>query len=192
MASSYVMVIDTETTGLPPRNVPPWMLDAWSKCRVVQIAWEVYTEDGALVEEKNFIIYPDGFDISEKAASIHGITTEIARTKGVPMATAFEALEASLQSVTTIVAHNMSFDDSVIQSEMNRHKKYFLLSQWETKKKNCTMLMATKPGTRWPKLRDLYVRLFNREPAGTMHSADADVRACADIYFHMYRHGSAE
>ena len=47
----------------------------------MQIAWQLHDEMGEIIEYKDFLIYPDGFDVpySEK---IHGISTELATQEG--------------------------------------------------------------------------------------------------------------
>jgi DNA polymerase III epsilon subunit-like protein len=149
------------------------------------MAWNLYDEDGTLERHENFIIRPDGYVIPEVAANIHGITTEHATEHGVPIQDVFTALAEYLPHVSTIVAHNIRFDNSVLLSELHRYRAYDIAEAWQKKKSVCTMLMGTRQNEKWPKLIELYKRLFGREPAEDMHRADADVRACAECYFHM-------
>ena len=56
------LIFDTETTGLPRSwKAPITDVENWPRC--VQIAWQLYDEMGALIEQKDFLIRPDGFDI---------------------------------------------------------------------------------------------------------------------------------
>jgi len=191
----FVLVIDTETTGLPPRYVDITNTEKWNKCRIVQIAWEVLDLNGNIISSECYIIKPNGFDIPTVASNIHGITTEIANEKGIDIDIAFNRLESIINgNIKTIVAHNMQFDDAVIQSEIYRQIRYSknndslnnLYDKWRYMTKECTMLMGcTKPGQKWPKLVELYKTCFNKEPVGNLHQADVDVRACAEIYFHL-------
>jgi DNA polymerase III epsilon subunit-like protein len=185
MPATWTLVFDTETTGLPPRNVTPDVVEAWEKCRIVQIAWNVYDAHAVLCASQCFYIVPDGFEIPEIATRIHGITTDMARERGVAWSHVLEELRKVLPRVGTIVAHNMSFDDQVLRSELHRMKEYAFLAQWSPIPKMCTMRMGTLPKQKWPKLVELYERCFQRKPEGTLHRADVDVRACADIYFHL-------
>lgn len=181
-----ILVFDTETTGLAPRNAAPSDTDAWDGCRIVQIAWEVYRADTReLVCRDQYIIMPDGYDIPARVAAIHGITTERAATEGVPIQTAFDALRAVLGDVRTVVAHNMWFDHRVLLSELFRYEQRDLVSAWCSKERACTMLMGTPPKGKWPKLVDLFTRLFDEAPNVTLHRADADVAICARCYFKM-------
>lgn len=45
-----VLVFDTETTGLPPKNIPINRTDSWP--HVVQLSWAIYNEDTKQVEEE--------------------------------------------------------------------------------------------------------------------------------------------
>lgn len=189
-----VLVIDTETTGLPPRYVDITNTDKWKKCRIVQIAWELLDLNGNIISSECYIIKPDGFEVPIVASNIHGITTEIANEKGIDIDIVFNRLDTIINgNIKTIVAHNMQFDDAVIQSEMYRYSKNneklkILHDKWKFMNKECTMLMGcTKPGQKWPKLIELYKTCFNKEPVGNLHQADMDVRVCAEIYFHLKR-----
>jgi hypothetical protein len=83
------------------------------------------------------------------------------------------------------VAHNIEFDDNVVTSELIRYGCDGFLIQWSQLRKVCTMRMGTLPRQKWPKLSELYVRLFNREPEVTLHRADADVHVCAQCFFRL-------
>lgn len=131
---------------------------------------------------------PDNFVVPPIAANIHGITTEIAIETGIPIQDVFAKLSAILPSVGTIVAHNIKFDDNVLQSELHRYEMCDMVSTWKTIPKQCTMLMGV-PRTankKWPKLCDLYKLLSGgAEPMGKLHSADTDVALCSYCYFKM-------
>lgn len=178
----YALIIDTETTGLPPRNTPASDTEKWAGCRIVQIAWELHDPTQQQVVSECYVVKPDGFVIPKEATRIHGIEQRYAEEHGVAIERVWERLADLLPSVSIVVAHNISFDDAVIQSEMNRSGKRGLLDEWARTSKHCTMKAGTPPGQKWPKLAELYKRYFGVDPDGRMHSADADVRACARIY----------
>jgi DNA polymerase III epsilon subunit-like protein len=190
---AYTLVIDTETTGLPPRYAPPGASSAWDKCRMVQVAWELYDAEGNHITSECHLIRPDGYVIPLESTRIHGIRHDHATEHGAPFARVMERLMDVLPSVKRIVAHNMSFDDGVIQSELHRAlaagsvRMGHVLDLWNTKEKVCTMKTTTQPGQKWPKLTELYQTCFGKQPSGDMHRADADVRACAEIYHHLVK-----
>lgn len=181
-----ILVIDTETSGLPPRgktDITNSIL--WESCRIVQIAWAKYTPVGDLISKQCYTIYPDGYTIPDIVANIHGITTEKARNEGIDIVEAFSKLYTDLEDIQIIVAHNMKFDDSVIQSEIYRYKQSNLYNKWCNIRKDCTMMMMNIPGRKWFKLNELYKHCFNKEPGQILHRADADVEICGEIYFHI-------
>ena len=69
------LVLDTETTGVKPTD------------RIVSMAWAGFDETGTEVVLTHHLVIPDGFTIPRDATAIHGITTEEARRKGVPIGT---------------------------------------------------------------------------------------------------------
>ena len=80
------LFFDTETTGLPLNwNAPASNTSNWP--RMVQLACLLYDLDGGLIEQRNFIIKPEGYAIPRDAAKIHGITTERANLEGVDLGT---------------------------------------------------------------------------------------------------------
>jgi DNA polymerase III epsilon subunit-like protein len=190
----YHIIFDTETTGLLPKKnfrvIHPKRFDKWKQCRIVQIAWLVCNDEGDVVRSHDYIIKPDGFTVPEESFKIHGISHENAVKNGQPIV---EILKKFLLDVTissTIVAHNVVFDVSVVLSEMFRSTGdgSFDLSEVDSfYKKNsyCTMLHGTKKGGRWPKLDILYKEYFNCAPDLTLHNALNDAEICRKIYFYQ-------
>lgn len=186
--ASYSLVIDTETTGLPPRFAIPSASEIWECCRLVQIAWELYDKNGCHISSECYIIKPDGFHIPVSSTRIHGISHTHAEEHGVTLSFIWSRLYEILPRVKKLVAHNMAFDDRVVQSEMYRSSdelSNIIIAEWNRKEKVCTMMTAHKPGQKWAKLTELYETYFGTSPSGKMHRADADVRACADIFHYQ-------
>ena len=89
------LIWDTETTGLPKNfNAPYTNTDNWP--RLVQLAWQIHDDKGALVEVKNFIVRPEGFTIPYNAEKIHGISTERAKKEGVELAFVLEEFNKAI------------------------------------------------------------------------------------------------
>lgn len=98
-------IIDTETTGFGTKD------------RLVEIA-VVVVEGREIVLEWETLINPER-DISN--SSIHGITPEL-----VSLAPTFSEIESDLSRLidgTVMVAHNLSFDQRMIEQEFKRIKK---------------------------------------------------------------------
>jgi DNA polymerase III epsilon subunit-like protein len=180
-----ILVIDTETTGLPPPFPTPIEYpDRWP--RLVQIAWERYSQDGELKSKKCFIIKPDFFHIPKEASDIHGITKEVAMQKGVPIQEMFVQLSFELYRTKTIVSHNVEFDSRIIQSELFRYSNPELAT-WKERTFECTMQLAKYIGLvpSNTKLGVLYEMCIKKDPPGNLHQADVDTTMCAELYFYF-------
>lgn len=180
------LFFDTETTGLPKDYRTPFTdLTSWP--HLVQLAWMKTDDSGKEINTGNFIIMPIGFDIPKDASDVHGITTEIALDKGVPLRYTLECLNVDLKWSDCLVAHNVEFDRKVLGASLLRANVPSYLS----KNKICTMKSSTNfcqlPGQRgykWPKLDELYFKLFDRKLENA-HDALVDVRACAKCFFEL-------
>ena len=63
------LIFDTETTGLPKDFKASYKdTDNWPRC--VQIAWQLHDDLGNVVEHKDYLIKPDGFDIPLQSEQI--------------------------------------------------------------------------------------------------------------------------
>lgn len=197
---SCIMILDTETTGLPPRlsnaykdrwkYKPVEDSKAWECARLVQVAWNLYSRSGEVVRKRDFVIYPYGFVIPKEASNVHGFTTEIAIRDGVHLRVALEALAEDLMDTSLIVCHNMAFDYRIVASELIRAGMSSTYEMWKNRPKHCTMLTNTLPGERWPKLCNLYERLFGHQPVAELHRADEDIRVTAEVFFKLYPDGA--
>lgn len=180
-----ILVFDIESSGLPPRSKPYSDTAAWSRCRIVQLAWQIFEPSGELLSEGCHIVRPIGFTVPESATRIHGITHRQAMADGRPLADVIADFHADIErhSVSRLVAHNIDFDRPVMMSEMVRlNVASHVIDRFERLDQFCTMKAGTKPGERWPKLAALYQELVGKEMIGG-HRADVDTSACAAIYF---------
>ncbi|GAV02665.1 hypothetical protein RvY_13201-2 [Ramazzottius varieornatus] len=182
-----VMVLDTETTGFPPK-ASPHDLDSWDKCRMVELAWHMYCPCGQTLSKYAFLVKPDfTYEIPPGAVKVHGITREKALLEGRPIQDIFSIFKTSLDDTSVVVGHNIQFDVRVILAEMHRAKQTALADMFEEIPTDCTMTLGaqTMPSGRNTKLAVLYEECFGEPPSGVMHRADADVEACARIYFFL-------
>lgn len=186
------LIFDTETTGLPQNyNAPLSDSDNWP--RLVQLAWQIHDEKGDLIENHNLIITPDGFDIPFSSTKIHGISTEMAKEKGIPLKEALDLFSSHLKDQPVIIGHNISFDINIVGAE------YFRLQE-DTEQLTQLLAIDTKdestnycaiPGGRggkfkWPTLSELHHKLFGN-PFDEAHNAAADVNATARCFFELVR-----
>jgi DNA polymerase III subunit epsilon len=183
------LFFDTETTGLPKNyKAPVTEVDNWP--RLVQLAWMLYDAAGVLVERNNTIVQPEGWTIPDAAARLHGITTEQAMIQGFPVGYVLKHFERALGEADLVVAHNMAFDEKVVGAEFLR---LGLPDFVHDKRRACTMLASVsycalqgQYGFKWPKLRELYKKLFGCEFEG-QHNAANDIEATAKCFFELKR-----
>ena len=100
-----VLFYDTETTGLPD-----WDKPSEDPCqpRVVQLCAELFDDEaGRVLHALNFIIQADGWTVPDEAAAVHGITTEIALSHGVPMRAVLPLFVSLWKQSDIRCAHNM-------------------------------------------------------------------------------------
>ena len=185
------LIFDTETTGLPKRdNAPVNEVDNWP--RVVQIAWQLHDETGELTGNHNVLIRPDGFEIPYSAEKVHGISTEKAKSEGIPLAEALSIFNKSLEQSSILIGHNIRFDMNALGAEFIRsgiETNFLDLQQVCTMRSSTDYLKLTggrggkfKP----PKLMELYEFLFE-EQFSEAHNAAADVEATTRCFLELLR-----
>lgn len=187
------LFFDTETTGLPRDwNAPVERVDNWP--RLVQLAWLLYDREGNRVDEKEYIIKPEGFTIPVQASSVHGITTEMALKKGSGLMEVLAEFSDAIAGAETLVAHNMGFDEKIVGAEFLRNS---IASSLFEKERVCTMLSSidfcalpsgSGQGYKWPKLSELHIKLFGKDFEDA-HDAFVDTSACARCFFELGRRG---
>lgn len=188
------IVFDTETTGLPINyNAPLSDLDNWP--RMVQIAWQIYDRMGSMIEEKMFIVRPEGYTIPKQASDVHGITTERALAEGHDLEEVLNQFRAGMLKADFLVAHNISFDEKIVGAEFIRKKISALpkkLERVDTMTSSiefCKLPNKKNPSKyKFPNLTELHNILF-KEGFDGAHDALADVSACARCLFELKKLG---
>ncbi|WP_127845224.1 DNA polymerase III subunit alpha [Psychroflexus aestuariivivens] len=189
------IIFDTETTGLPKRwNAPMSDTDNWP--RAIQIAWQVHDEWGNLVEAKDYLIKPEGFDIPYDAERIHGISTELAKRDGADLAFVLSEFNEALLKSKFVVGQNVGFDVNVMGAEFYRAQLETPMPEMPVLD-TCTEKTAALcqiPGGRGgkfklPTLTELHEYLF-REPFAEAHNATADVEATTRCFLELIRRGN--
>tara|TARA_R110001583_G_scaffold46395_1_gene145510 strand:- start:15383 stop:19759 length:4377 start_codon:yes stop_codon:yes gene_type:complete len=186
------LIFDTETTGLPKKwNVPFTDIDNWPRC--VQIAWQLHDEFGVLVEQQDFLIKPEGYNIPYDAEQIHGISTLLAEEKGIDLETVLISFNEALSKSKFVVGQNVKFDLNIMGCEFHRKGINTSLNELPVLD-TCTETTATLcqlPGGRYgkfklPTLTELHQHLFNA-PFGEAHNATADVEATTRCFLELIR-----
>ena len=188
------LIFDTETTGLPKiENAPLTDFDNWP--RMVQLAWQVHDERGRLVENHNYIVYPDDYEIPLIVKSVHGITTKYAQTHGRPLDEVLDIFLASASKAQYLVGHNINFDLNILGCEFLRRKGENPLGNWQvvdTMSEKVTSFCQLPGGRngkfKSPRLEELHQILFGAKFTDA-HNAAADVEATARVFLELLRRG---
>ncbi len=192
-----ILFFDTETTGLPrDHTAPPSDTANWP--RMVQLAWIVSDYSGNVQKRRSVIIKPVGFTIPADASRLHGITTDRALREGAELSSTLSDFYADLAAASHYVGHNVDFDIHVVAAELCRMNRSY--SEFDRTPHTCTMmcsvdfckLLPLRYGEyKWPKLQELYSKLFGRV-FDDAHDAAADITATKECYFEMVRRGMLE
>lgn len=186
-----ITFFDTETTGIAllkePHTDP-------RQPHIVQLGALLCDDDLNEVASLDVIIRPENWIVSDEVAAIHGITTDMAMSLGVPIKAALVILNQFIKSSCRLVAHNISFDLKITSAAFHR-----VTATMPDCEPFCTMQATTelckipnvgRRGFKWPKLSEAHQILLG-EPLINAHNAMADVRGCARIYKHLLEKGLA-
>ncbi len=186
------LIFDTETTGLPKRwDAPITDTDNWPRC--IQIAWQLHDAMGVLIDQQDYLVRPDGFNIPYDAEKIHGISTALAEERGLPLTEVLEKFNKACAGAKFIVGQNVGFDVNIIGAEFHRTGMENTLPSLPVLD-TCTedtALLCQLPGGRGgkfklPTLTELHEYLFD-EPFSEAHNATADVEATSRCFHELLR-----
>lgn len=186
-----VLCFDTETTGLPIRKQNGEKEFPY----IVQISWMIYdTDEGYIPTRYDTIIsLPKEVEIHEKSISIHGITKQKSNRYGIPIEIALEHFIDDMKTVNKVVAHNISFDRSMIQAECKRHDIEDPFQHIPLHRQECTMrsniTFCDLPKRKFPKLIELHEKLFPDDHLllnhDALHDSFADVMLTLRCYLYQ-------
>ncbi len=137
-------------------------------------------ELGNVLEHKDFLIRPNGFNIPYESENIHGISTELATLGGEEMEDVLFLFKKALQKAKFIVGHNVGFDNNVLGCEFFRlgEESPLTLPVLDTCTEETAEVLKLPGGRggkfKLPTLTELHQYLFN-VPFNEAHDATADV-----------------
>ena len=186
------LFFDTETTGIPnDYKAPCTNTDNWP--RLIQLGWLLTDAAGRILSEGNHIVCPDGFEIPKAASDVHGITTEFALENGKPLLDVIFAFGADLNQADCVVGHNLDYDLHIVGAEYVRlgYDSRIMFARPTLCTMQATIQFCNIPGRfgpKWPKLMELYSKLFGQGFDGA-HDAMADIVATKNCFFELIRRG---
>ena len=188
MSCMQYIAFDFETSGLPKGRKPltPETLGQYDTCRAVSISAARFSSRGRLIDTFDAMVYPSDFEISPGSIAIHGITEDMAKSKGRSFIQVFTDFMTFIGPRTkTLIAHNAKFDTGVLRSEMMRHN--IDLSLIEDLNFHCTLELYRDRFLKPIKLGVLYEEIFGHQFENA-HNSLADCIACGRVYPYVIGH----
>lgn len=188
------LVFDCETNGFPdgyikgdsnrpdPISMSPCYI---SSCRLASIAWKI----GGV--EKETLIRPNGWSMTEEATNINGLTDQRLVSTGVDFIQMWGEFKDACRDVVYLVGYGVEFDDKVIASELYIREMTSDLHWWNEKRKidvgvrgliqQTLKWVSTKY---WPmRLGTLYTKLTKKVKVMTnAHNAMYDVQITDEVW----------
>lgn len=197
-----ILILDTETTGLPANMDAPYT-DTKNWPHMISIAWQIFEDGGRKKEMDGCIIAPrEGVINSPKAMAVNKITPEMQEEEGVEIRFVMERLKGKMLLARQIVAHNVQFDKGIIGAEFARLGILMPEREWLCTKEDIGNLLQLPPTEaqrkyrpeieyKQPRLDELCQFLFGKPVPGReeSHGARQDAAACAECYWELRKRG---
>ncbi len=182
-----ILVVDTETTGLPPKQkLTPANVHLFP--HVVQLSFMFTDTDSPKIEMFDYLIHsPVSVGDSER---IHHISDAMIKAQGFDFQDIYPILTLRMAEADLVIGHNLEFDLLALRVQCLR----LTLPFYDPPCQYCTMRAGTDlcnlrvPGRespKFPKLVELYQCLFQESPT-ELHNAKTDVLACYRCFSHMF------
>ncbi len=186
-----LLVLDTETTGLPlKKKASIYEKEQWPY--VIQLSYILFNTETNKIEETfdKIIKLDENIEITEKSISMHKITKELSQSNGIDICYALQKLNSILSKTDMLIGHNISFDKQILIVENIRNK---MVSNFPKVKTFCTMknykdfcaiIQKREDGStymKYPTLCELHEKLFDTQP-DNLHNSYIDVLICLKCY----------
>ena len=190
------LIFDTETTGMVKWKLPP---EHASQPDLIQLGMLLVDTDDWVVRCRHSMLIQlaEGVSIEPGAREAHGISEADCARYGVVALVACSLFNQLCMQADMIVAHNMSFDRSIMATALYRlgNKP----NRMDGKRILCTKEASTDilklPGQfdsyKWPTLAEAYHHFTGEEIVGA-HDALVDSEACLEILRGLVRLGAVQ
>lgn len=195
-----VLIFDTETTDLLPKNIYPTENNLHTFPYIVQLSFILFdTETFEIIEMNDYIIKtPLNVEYNEKSISLHGITKEKSQELGVDICFAINDFEKYYNICDMVVAHNFRFDNNILIIEALRCKRKTIINIVDNKKpiyctmqnsiELCNLVRVNQYGTykKFPKQSELHEKLFDEFiDDENLHNSLHDILVCLRCFMKM-------
>ena len=187
-----VLIFDTETTGLVPKNASFYATSEWPY--IIQLSYILFNvKTQKILKYKDSIIKLDeSIEISKESTDVHGITRELSNERGEDIKNVLKDLQDSMKEAELIVAHNISFDKRIliVESIRNKMRSGFIVDgkhkpEYCSMKSSIDICKIERVGNngekyyKFPTLLELHQYLFKDEKApNNLHNSMVDVLIC--------------
>ncbi|MAG32594.1 MAG: hypothetical protein CL908_17050 [Deltaproteobacteria bacterium] len=189
------LIFDTETTGMVQFRKPP---EDSSQPDLIQLGmllvetadWKPRARHSLLVQ------LAEGVRIEPGAKEAHGISEEDCARYGIASVVACSLFNQACMQADIIVAHNLSFDASIMKTALHRigNKPHRMDGRQLVCTKEYSTDVLKLPGNygyKWPTLAEAYKHYTGRELEGA-HDALVDTEACLEVFRGLVQEGVVE
>jgi len=209
-----IMVFDVETTGLLPKRNVETPLEEMPN--IIQLSFIIFdTVQFYICKKYNaYIKVSENVEISERITELTGITRQTCDERGIPICDVLDEFYHAYLSCDCIIAHNLSFDKKMVQLEVERnyatmeathphilHLFNPTFNEFHNIELYCTMMSSlnicniminskvdpTKQYKKFPKLAELYAKLFHSIPEN-LHNSLVDTLVCLRCFLKIRLH----
>jgi len=181
---------------------------------ILQLSFAIYDiADKKVVRQfDSYVRIPESIEIPPIVQDLTGITKDMCQTQGRDILYVLEQFYEAYMFCDGLVAHNMDFDEKMIMVEIERNRPILMekaphcfmtfntmyekvhgIERFCTMRKGtdmCNILVESKlpgrpPSKKWPKLNELYAKLFDGEQVDGLHNSMVDVLVCLRCYLKM-------
>ena len=196
-----------ETKQKPTINDMPYIL---------QFSFIQYkiTESSIIKKYNSYIKVDESIVIEPIITELTGITREICNEKGISIIKAINEFYKIYMESDCVIAHNIKFDSNILQIEIERHfhtlvktcphilslfedrfNRLMRIDNYCTMKQSihiCNIMVPTKTDPtkkykKFPQLKELYFKLFRRQPEN-LHNSIVDVLYTLRCFLRMKIH----
>lgn len=177
----HYLVVDCETSHLFNYDLPA---DAPGQPRLAQIGLIFVGTNMEIEAEHEFLIKPEGWEMSAEAAEKTGLTTEFLKANGMPIAEALALYDSAIAARRVVVGFNVQFDLKMCRAELRRAG----MEDRYLQTRNLCMMWATRAivgvrgangAVKIPKLEEACAFFGIEQPKA--HSALADARSALGL-----------
>lgn len=189
----YVIVFDTETTGLLPKNMKQiniWKLtdeELLNFPYITQISAVVYDIANLKIKEvfNTYVQLPEDVVIPDIVTELTGVTREHCNS-GIPIKEALKKFREMWKPCSFIAAQNIWFDSKMVKIEFKRNHIYCeIFKNYESMQ--CTMLRGMRYfDNRWVKLSYMYEQFFGPLPDAPLHNSLVDTILALRCYLKIF------